>query len=83
LLALERLIELLEYAENENNNWWDELDSISEAKQLLRQATAYKPDEYEVIRLADLTDSDYPENSYELRIVYQRILSQLKTGLES
>ena len=81
MLALERLIEAVEYADDENNLWWQQFGSASEAKRVLREASKYKPEEYEVSTLTEILQEDSPECFTDIPRVYEHCLSILRKQL--
>jgi len=55
---VEKLIELVSYAQDNDTYWWEELDSIADATKLLRKAAKARPTKDEIEYLLVLLDVD-------------------------
>ena len=85
MLAFEKLIESIEYSNEEGIKWWEEFDSIEEAQLILRQAIQCELDERELIRFVEVMkqDCDYPTNPKELITVANKCFNILKKQLKN
>jgi hypothetical protein len=81
MLVFDKLIEAIEFASDENANWWEEFGSIDDAKTVLKEASKCNLDEWEAIRLIEVMKQDYPTGPEELRVTINKCFSILKKQL--
>ena len=78
---IEELIESIDYAEENNINWWDMFETIEDAEITLNNCLKENPDEYQIAHLLCLIeDSDFftdtPISDFQKCI--KRLKKQLK-----
>lgn len=71
---IDKLIEAVEYAEENDIDWWDVLESEADAKKAIRSALKGNPDEYQIARLLSISD----ENLFEEHTPYEAYILTLK-----
>jgi hypothetical protein len=81
MLAFERLVEAVKYANEEGTLWWEQFGTKSEAKAVLNNAQHDNPDEYQVIELADGVGEHYLYNDWDTRGTFVQCVRILKTQL--
>jgi hypothetical protein len=60
------ILEAIEYAEQEGIPWYNIIGTDKEAKKILNRAKKEILDEYELIRLAEYTNTDLYSNDHEI-----------------
>ncbi len=83
MVAFEKIVEAVEYANDEGTTWWEGFNSTTEAKSLLRQASRYNPDEWEVIRLAEALEEDCPTSLSETNKILSKCFATLRNQLRN
>ena len=83
MIAFEKIVEAVEFSNDEGTAWWEEFNSVTEAKRLLKQASRYNADEWEVVHLAEALGEDYPTSLSEISKVLAKCFSKLKNQLRN
>lgn len=81
MLALERLVEAVEYANDEGTFWWEQFGTMSEAKAILKDAQRDNPDEYQVIELANSVGEQYTYEDWDSKGTFLRCIRALRAQL--
>lgn len=81
MTAFDELLEALVYAQDIDEEWWEELGSPAEAEKMLSEAETYEPDEYDITQLADVLGQDLPSNEYEISWTFRQCMSVLRRQL--
>ena len=84
MLAYERLIEAVEYGYEENTDWWEYFDTITEARSILRQASRHTPSDHEAARLASIMEEiPLDETEFNTIAIYDRYIKELRERLQN
>lgn len=81
MLAFERLVEAVGYANEEGTLWWQQFSTKLEAKTVLQDAQRDRPDEYQVIELADRVGEYYPYDDWGVDEMLSSCVRVLKRQL--
>lgn len=81
--AYEQIMEAVAFSQEEGIPWWKYFDTKGEARESLREAMQYRPEEYEVINMADSLGMDFPSGESEIKVVYRKCLRQLRSKLKN
>lgn len=78
---LERLLEALEYAQDNDQQWYEVFDSLDEAEDVLSDAEKEEPDEYQLANFLTMFEDDVTF-SEDLDKVYKKCMRKLKKQLK-
>lgn len=82
MVAFERLVEAVELAQEEETLWWQQFNSLAEARKVLAAAKKYNADEWEVVQLAEIMEQDLPINEVEKLDVLSLCFAELRAQLK-
>lgn len=77
---LERLIEALEFAQDDDQEWYEIFDSLDEAQSVLTKAEREEPDEYQLANFLTMFEDDVTFTE-DLDKVYKKCMKSLKKEL--
>jgi hypothetical protein len=81
--AYEQIMESIAFSREEEIPWWKYFDTRGEAREILREAMQYTPEEYEVINMADSLGTEFPSGQSDIKVVYRKCLRQLRSKLKT
>ena len=79
LTNTEKLLEIVEYACDNAENWWDLFDNRKDAISTINSALRERPDEYQITQLLSVTEyEDVDEEGYYSEKAYLKCLKWMK-----
>jgi hypothetical protein len=81
--AYEQILEAVTFSKEEETSWWKYFDTRGEAREALREAIKYSPEEYEIISLVDAMDKEFPSGQSDSKLVYIDCLKELRKKLKN
>lgn len=84
MMAYEQLVEAVEYAREEETNWWNYFDRKIDAIKVLKQASRYTPSDHEATWLASIIeDIQFDDVEFNASAIYARCIQELQKQLQS